>query len=158
FSKPTRYVGGDFYDFVRLEVGVLAGVLADVSGKGIPASLLSSMILGCLQMQLRAKVSSPEALNSLKQFLCGKSPSSSFDTLFLFTLDTVGRVTYINAGHNTAYIFRAAARDIEEVPSNNMLVGAFSFATYESAPLQLDPGDMLVVYSDGLTEAENKDG
>src|SRR5262249_31512833 len=137
FSKPTRYVGGDFYDFVRLEAGVLAGVLADVSGKGIPASLLSSMILGCLQMQLRAKVSSPEALNRLNQFLCEKSPSSRFVTMFLFTLDAGGRGTYINAGHNTAYIFRAAVRDIEEVPSNNMLVGAFSFATYESAPLQL---------------------
>src|SRR5206468_8932757 len=56
FSKPTRYVGGDFYDFVELESGQLAGVLADVSGKGISASLLSSMLLGCLQMQLRANV------------------------------------------------------------------------------------------------------
>lgn len=158
FSKPTRYVGGDFYDFVRLESGALAGVLADVSGKGISASLLSSMILGCLQMQMRANVSSHEALNRLNQFLCEKSSTSRFVTMFLFTLDETGNGSYINAGHNTAYIFRASRCDIEEVPSNNILVGAFSFATYESAPLHLGAGDLLVAYSDGLTEAEDKDG
>jgi sigma-B regulation protein RsbU (phosphoserine phosphatase) len=158
FSKPTRYVGGDFYDFVQLESGMLAGVLADVSGKGISASLLSSMILGCLQMQLRANVSMEQALNRLNQFLCEKSSTSRFVTMFLFTLDAAGCGSYINAGHNTAYIFRAATSDIEEVPSNNMLVGAFSFATYASGPLRLGPGDVLVAYSDGLTEAEDKDG
>src|SRR2546427_11382495 len=67
FSKPTRYVGGDFYDFVELETGELAGVLADVSGKGISASLLSSMLLGCLQMQLRANVPVNESLNRLNR-------------------------------------------------------------------------------------------
>jgi len=158
FSKPTRYVGGDFYDFVELQAGVLAGVLADVSGKGISASLLSSMILGCLQMQLRANVSSPEALNRLNQFLCEKSSTSRFVTMFFFTLDASGRGSYINAGHNAAYIFRAETGDIEEVPSNNIIVGAFSFATYEASPLQLGVGDVLVAYSDGLTEAEGKDG
>ena len=158
FSKPTRYVGGDFYDFVQLESGILAGVLADVSGKGISASLLSSMILGCLQMQLRANVSMHEALNRLNQFLCEKSSTSRFVTMFLFTLDAVGRGSYINAGHNTAYIFRAVTGEIEEVPSNNIVVGAFSFATYESVPLHLGEGDVLVAYSDGLTEAEDKNG
>jgi phosphoserine phosphatase RsbU/P len=158
FSKPTRYVGGDFYDFVKLETGVLAAVLADVSGKGISASLLSSMILGCLQMQLRAHVSTHEAVNRLNQFLCEKSSASRFVTMILFTLDANGRGSYINAGHNTAYIFRAAAGDIEEVPSNNLLVGAFSFAQYQSLPIQLGAGDVLVAYSDGLTEAENKEG
>src|SRR5215467_1247663 len=98
FSKPTRYVGGDFYDFVQMESGILAGVLADVSGKGISASLLSSMILGCLQMQLRAKVSAEEALNRLNEFLCEKSSTSRFVTMFLFTLDDAGRGNYINAG------------------------------------------------------------
>jgi serine phosphatase RsbU (regulator of sigma subunit) len=158
FSKPTRYVGGDFYDFVKLESGALAGVLADVSGKGISASLLSSTILGCLQMQLRAQVSIHEAVNRLNQFLCEKSSASRFVTMFLFTLQADGSGSYINAGHNTAYIFRAAAGEIEEVRSNNILVGAFSFATYESLPLQLGEGDLLVAYSDGLTEAEDKNG
>src|SRR6185295_6073366 len=73
FSKPTRYVGGDFYDFIELDSGDLFGVIADVSGKGVPASLLSSMLLGCLQMQLRAGVALDEALIRLNRFLCEKS-------------------------------------------------------------------------------------
>jgi len=158
FSKPTRYVGGDFYDFVELESGELVGVLADVSGKGISASLLSSMVLGCLQMQLRANVPVNESLNRLNRFLCEKSSSSRFVTMFLFTLDSKGSGKYINAGHNPAYVFRAVTGDIEEVVSNNMIIGAFTWAHYDAATLQLNQGDVLVAYSDGLTEAENPQG
>jgi sigma-B regulation protein RsbU (phosphoserine phosphatase) len=158
FSKPTRYVGGDFYDFVKLESGELVGVLADVSGKGISASLLSSMLLGCLQMQLRANVPVHESLNRLNRFLCEKSSASRFVTIFLFTLDSEGSGKYISAGHNPTYVFRAANGNIEEIASNNMIVGAFPFATYDAATLQLKKGDVLVAYSDGLTEAENPQG
>jgi len=158
FSKPTRYVGGDFYDFVELESGELVGVQADVSGKGISASLLSSMVLGCLQMQLRANVPVNESLNRLNRFLCEKSSSSRFVTMFLFTLDSKGSGKYINAGHNPAYVFRAVTGDIEEVVSNNMIIGAFTWAHYDAATLQLNQGDVLVAYSDGLTEAENPQG
>src|SRR6266850_1417835 len=158
FSKPTRYVGGDFYDFVQLQSGELVGVLADVSGKGISASLLSSMLLGCLQMKLRANVHVHESLNRLNRFLCEKSSASRFVTMFLFTLDSEGSGKYISAGHNPTYVFRAARRDIEEIASNNMIVGAFPSATYSAAALQLNKGDVLVAYSDGLTEAENPQG
>src|SRR3989475_5093780 len=158
FSKPTRYVGGDFYDFVELETGELAGVLADVSGKGISASLLSSMLLGCLQMQLRANVPVNESLNRLNRFLCEKSSSSRFVTMFLFTLDSKGSGQYISAGHNPTYLFHAASGDIEEIVSNNMIVGAFPSINYEAARLQLNKGDVLLAYSDGLTEAENPQG
>jgi len=158
FSKPTRYVGGDFYDFVQLQSGELVGVLADVSGKGISASLLSSMLLGCLQMQLRANVPVDESLSRLNRFLCEKSSASRFVTMFLFTLGSDGSGKYISAGHNPTYLFRAASRDIEEIASNNMIVGAFPSATYNAAALQLNKGDVLVAYSDGLTEAENPQG
>src|SRR5437867_2024721 len=140
FSKPTRYVGGDFYDFVELESGELFGVIADVSGKGVSASLLSSMLLGCLQMQVRAGLALHEALNRLNRFLCEKSSSSRFATMFSFTLNSDGYGRYISAGHNPAYLFRAATREIEELTSNNMIVGAFQFVTYEAAPLNLNPG------------------
>jgi len=158
FSKPTHYVGGDFYDFVELEAGNIVGVLADVSGKGISASLLSSMLLGCLQMQLRARIPLDEALHRLNRFLCEKSSASRFVTMFLFTLDTEGGGKYISAGHNPTYMFRAATGEIEEIESNNMIVGAFPFARFDTAPLQLNRGDVLVAYSDGLTEAENPQG
>jgi sigma-B regulation protein RsbU (phosphoserine phosphatase) len=155
FSKPTRYVGGDFYDFVELESGELFGVIADVSGKGVSASLLSSMLLGCLQMQMRAGLPLDEAMNRLNRFLCEKSSSSRFATMFSFTLGPDGQGRYISAGHNPTYLFRAATGQIEELASNNMIVGAFQFATYEAATLNMNPGDVLLAYSDGLTEAEN---
>ena len=158
FSKPTRYVGGDFYDFLKLETGELFGVLADVSGKGISASLLSSMLLGCLQMQLRAGLPVNEAVNRLNRFLCEKSSSGRFVTMFLLTVSSEGRGKYISAGHNPSYLFRAAKQEIEELGSNNMIVGAFSYASYQPDSLQLEKGDVLVVYSDGLTEAENPHG
>src|SRR5215467_13897288 len=158
FSKPTRYVGGDFYDFLELESGELFGVLADVSGKGISASLLSSMLLGCLQMQIRAGVGLQEALNRLNRFLCEKSSAARFVTMFVFTMNSDGCGKYISAGHNPTYVFRAATGEIEELHSNNIIVGAFAFATYEPASLKLNPGDVLLAYSDGLTEAENPNG
>jgi len=154
-SKPTRYVGGDFYDFVTVEESTLNGILADVSGKGVAASLLSSMTLGCLEMQLRAGLVPEQALSRVNKFLCERSSTSRFVTMIAFKLDKEGNGTIVNAGHNPAYVFRAASGEIEELQSNNIVVGAFSFATYESAPLHLGPGDVLVIYSDGLTEAEN---
>lgn len=158
FSKPTRYVGGDFYDFLELDTGELFGVLADVSGKGISASLLSSMLLGCLQMQLRGGVPMEEAINRLNRFLCEKSSASRFVTMFLFKLDSEGHGGFISAGHNPTYLFRAATGKIEELDSNNMIVGAFSFASFEAAKLEMNKGDVLLAYSDGLTEAENPQG
>jgi sigma-B regulation protein RsbU (phosphoserine phosphatase) len=78
--------------------------------------------------------------------------------MFLFTLDSEGAGKYISAGHNPTYVFRAATGNIDEIGSNNMIVGAFTFASYDPAPLRLDRGDVLVSYSDGLTEAENPQG
>jgi sigma-B regulation protein RsbU (phosphoserine phosphatase) len=78
--------------------------------------------------------------------------------MFLFTMNSEGQGTYISAGHNPSYLYRAATREIEELQSNNMIVGAFPFATYEPASLQLNQGDVLLAYSDGLTEAENLKG
>src|SRR5437773_6768709 len=158
FSKPTRYVGGDFYDFVELESGELFGVIADVSGKGVSASLLSSMLLGCLQMQVRANVPVNESLNRLDRFVCEKSSSSRFVTMFLFTLDSKGSGQYISAGHNPTYLFRAASGAIEEIVSNNMIVGAFPSITYEAARLQLNDGDVLLSYRGCVTHAENPQG
>ena len=157
-SIPTRHVGGDLYDFATPESGELLGVLADVAGKGLAAALLSSMILGCLDMQLRGGTKPAEALDQLNRYLCEKSASNRFATLFLFRIDPDGEGEYISAGHNTAYLFRAASGEIEELPSNNLLLGAFEAIAYQAAPLAVGPGDVLLVYSDGLTEAEDEDG
>src|SRR5580692_11843587 len=156
FNNPTRYVGGDFYDFLQLSSGEWMGVLADVSGKGMAAALLSSMVLGALSTEFRSGTSPQEVLNRLNQLLCEKSLPFQFVTLFLFLLSPNGAGRFISAGHNPAYLFRSATGKIEELTSDHFFLGMFDGASYASCPLHLDTGDILVVYSDGLTEAENE--
>ena len=155
FSRPTRQLGGDFYDFIPQETAALTGVLADVSGKGIPAALLSSLALGAINMEFRSCSEPDKVLNNLNKLLCTKTPSHRFVTLFLFQLQTDGTGIYISAGHNTAYLYRAATGEVEELPSGGVPLGLLTMASYQSIGIHLDPGDLLFVYSDGLTEAEN---
>jgi len=156
FNNPTRYVGGDFYDFQQLSSGEWVGVLADVSGKGMPAALLSSMVLGAFSMELRSGTQPQEVLNRINQLLCEKSLPFQFVTLFLFVLSPNGAGQFISAGHNPAYLFRSATGKIEQLASDAYFLGMFDFATYQSRMFCLDKGDILVVYSDGLTDAQNQ--
>jgi sigma-B regulation protein RsbU (phosphoserine phosphatase) len=158
FNNPTRYVGGDFYDFLQLSSGEWMGVLADVSGKGMPAALLSSMVLGALSMEFRSRTPPHDVLNRVNQLLCEKSLPDQFVTLFLFLLSPDGAGQFISAGHNIAYLFRSATGKIEELIPDAYFLGMFDFASYQSRTLHLDKGDILVVYSDGLTDAENPQG
>ncbi|MGD0500507.1 MAG: SpoIIE family protein phosphatase [Bryobacteraceae bacterium] len=156
FNSPTRYVGGDFYDFLQLSSGEWVGVLADVSGKGISAALLSSMVLGALSMEFHSGIQPHEVLNRVNRLLCEKSLPFQFVTLFLFLLNPRGTGQFISAGHNPAYLFRSATGEIEELVSDAYILGMFDFASYQSRAFRLDKGDILVVYSDGLTDAQNQ--
>ena len=158
FNHPTRHVGGDFYDFLILDSGELVGVLADVSGKGVPAALLASLVQGALHMEFRTSRRCDAVMHRLNTFLCEKALSGRFVTLFAVAVDREGVGHYVSAGHNTAYLYRAANGCIEDLPSGGLMIGAFPFATYECAPLRLAGGDILVVYSDGLTDAEGPGG
>ena len=158
FSKPTRHVGGDFYDFYDVGKKELMGVLADVSGKGISAALLGSLLQGALDLQLRSGLATTEALAKANRFICERTQSNRFVTLFLFSLDRQGKGHYVGAGHNPAYLYRRQTGTIEELRSPNLVLGAFDRVDYSATPVELLKGDILVVYSDGLTEAENLKG
>ena len=158
FNTPTRYVGGDFYDFLQLDSGDWMGVLADVSGKGMSAALLSSMVLGALSMEFHSRTQPQEVLERVNRLLCEKSLPYQFVTLFLFVLNPQGMGQFISAGHTPAYLFHSATGKIEELGSNANVLGLFDDASYESSVFHLDKGDILVVYSDGLTDAENPQG
>lgn len=155
FSSPTRYVGGDFYDFQQLGSGELAGVVADVSGKGLPAALLSSMVLGALSAELQSGGTVADVISRINVLLCEKSLPYQFVTLFLFLVDAAGGGCFVSAGHNPAYLHRAGSGAIECLTSKDPFVGMFEDAAYESIAVDLHEGDILVVYSDGLTDAEN---
>jgi serine phosphatase RsbU (regulator of sigma subunit) len=155
YNSPTRYVGGDFYDFQQLSSGEWVGVLADVSGKGISAALLSSMVLGALSMEFHALAQPQEVLNRVNQLLCERSLPFQYVTLFLFLLSPHGTGQFISAGHNPAYLFRSATGKIEKLRSDAHFLGMFDSASYPPRTFRLDKGDILVVYSDGLTDAQN---
>ncbi len=157
YAAPTRYVGGDFYDFIMPSRVQLIGVLGDISGKGVAASLLSSMALGCLETQLRSGASLEDAVRVLNVLLCEKG-CGRFVTLFLFQLDSRGRGQFVSAGHNPAYIYRGETAEVTEVASNSPIVGAFETCVIQPETLELGRGDVLLVYSDGLTEAQNASG
>jgi serine phosphatase RsbU (regulator of sigma subunit) len=158
YCNPTRYVGGDFYDFLPLQSGQWAGVLADVSGKGMPAALLSSMVLGALSSEFRAGTEANEVLNRVNRLVCDKSLPDQFVTLFLFVLGADGAGQFIGAGHTPAIVFRFATGKVERLWSEHFFLGMFDFATYEPRSIRLSKGDILVVYSDGVTEAQNGQG
>lgn len=155
FSQPTRHVGGDFYDFLPLPDSVLTGLLADVSGKGISAALLGSLIQGALQMGCRSGASLEEAARMVNLYLCEKSQTNRFVTLFLFSVDASGQGRFLSAGHNPAYLYRARNATVEELAAQDLILGAFTFADYSTHPFRMEPGDVLVVYTDGITEAMN---
>jgi serine phosphatase RsbU (regulator of sigma subunit) len=155
YNQPTRYVGGDFYDFLQLSSGEWMGVLADVSGKGMPAALLSSMVLGALSMEFHSGTQPQEVLNRVNRLLREKSLPAQFVTLFLFVLNRDGAGQFISAGHNPTFLFRSATGKIEARLPDAFALGMFDSVSYACRPIQLNRGDILVVYSDGLTDAEN---
>ena len=157
YNQPTRYVGGDFYDFLQLNSGDWMGVLADVSGKGMSAALLSSMVLGALSMEFHSGTQPHEVLSRVNRLLREKSLPAQFVTLFLFVLNPDGAGQFISAGHNPAFLFRSATGKIEAKLPDAFALGMFDSASYACRPIHLNRGDILVVYSDGLTDAENPD-
>ncbi|HEY6404108.1 MAG TPA: SpoIIE family protein phosphatase [Blastocatellia bacterium] len=153
---PSRYVGGDFYDFISLRDNRSAFALGDVSGKGVAAALLAAMAQGALQAQFTSNMPLAEVVSSLNKVLVQRSDSNRFITLFCATLDPDGHFTYINAGHNLPVLARANGV-IETLTTKSVLLGAFDFVEYKPRQTRLAPGDVVVMYTDGVTEAVDAD-
>lgn len=151
---PSRYVGGDFYDLIALDDKSCVFSLGDVSGKGVAAALLAAMAQGALQTQFAAGIPLTKAISSLNKALVQRSASNRFITLFCATLDPQGEFTYVNAGHNLPILVRTTG-EIETLTTKSVLLGAFDFVEYKSRQTRLAPGDVVVVYTDGVTEAVN---
>jgi serine phosphatase RsbU (regulator of sigma subunit) len=156
-SIPSRHVDGDFYDLFDLPGGRSVIVLGDVSGKGISAALLASMFQGIVEAQLIADHSISSVITGLNRMLVQKSASRKIVTLFCAVLDSKGNLIFVNAGHNPPIVLRASGQ-MEVLSTNSLIVGAFDFATYPEAETRLAPGDILVAFTDGVTEALNSAG
>ena len=158
-TRPANTVGGDFYDVLPLPDGRVILAVGDVAGKGSPAALLMALLLAMLRTLVDEGLE-PEALvTRLNAQIWRHSPGSRFITFFyaIYTPAT-GALTYVNAGQNPPLIRRGPGR-YERLPATGIALGMFDQSTYSPRSKRgSSPGEMLVLYSDGITEAENPGG
>jgi serine phosphatase RsbU (regulator of sigma subunit) len=155
FNMACRTVGGDYYDFFTYPDGRVALALGDVSGKGMPASLM----MMALQARVHVLAEDPSNLahfmTRINKATCATCPSNRFITFFFSVLNAVtGELAYANAGHNPPILMRSNG-DVEMLEGGGPVLGILSIAPYSEMHAQVDHGDMLVLYSDGVTEANN---
>jgi len=171
YCQPARGVGGDYYDFLVFDGESYGVTVADVSGKGMSAAILMSTVQASLRTQAasghiltRAEGSVAALVVALNRLLCRATGPSSYVTFFYMQLDERTRqVSYVNAGHNPPLLVRAAAPSgaggddsrCEKLRAGGPVIGLFENLTYEEGRLQLHSGDMVVAYTDGLTESLN---
>ena len=155
FNLPCLSVGGDYFDVFPLSDGRTAFLIADVSGKGLGAALLTTMLQGALSAMTLG--SDPaRVFNHVNRFLCAHSEIGRYATMFFGILDQEGHLEFINAGHPSPILIRRGVAE-EAFTEGSYPVGLVPEAEYTSVCLKLEPGDTLVLFSDGVTEAADPD-
>jgi putative ABC transport system permease protein len=164
-SVPARRIGGDYYDFVELGDRAIGIALADVSGKGVAAALIMSVVQASLRIiSSEGDIPPPRLVTRMNQFVYRSTPASKYATFFYAQLDEQHRqLRYVNAGHNAPYLLRAgrqstadsASLEIEQLSVGGTVVGMFPDIEYEEGTVELCPGDVLVAFTDGVPEAHN---
>ncbi len=157
-TRPANTVGGDFYDVLPLRDGRVIVTLGDVAGKGSPAALLMALLLAVLRTLVDEELEAPALVERLNAQICRHSPSSRFITLFygVYTPAT-GALTYVNAGHLPPLIRRLDGH-YERLGGTGVALGMFEGSKFGSVETRLEAGETLVLYSDGITEAEDPSG
>jgi sigma-B regulation protein RsbU (phosphoserine phosphatase) len=152
-NLPTRQVGGDYYDLFPLSRGRLGFLVADVSGKGVPAALLVSTVHAAVHLQIDEARTVVELVARIDRHLRRYAATRKFLTLFFGLLEPeTGTLRYVSAGHNPALLLRASGR-LERLDSTGVPVGILPNPTWREEIRTMEPGDLLAVYTDGLTEA-----
>jgi sigma-B regulation protein RsbU (phosphoserine phosphatase) len=157
--EPAREVGGDFYDVVALDPGRVLLAVGDVSGKGMPAALFMVRSITLLRAVALRDDPADGLLARLNTLLCENNPSELFTTAFLAVVDAAtGNLTCYNGGHPPPLISRGGAPFAPLALPRGLVVGIVEGVPYPAATVRLEPGDRLVVYTDGVTEAEDPAG
>ncbi len=154
YWNPARAVSGDFYDFVLFRDGKLAVLIGDVTDKGLPAALVMATTCSVLRVAAKKRLSPSEVLRQVNDLLCPDMPPKMFVTCLCVVLDPAsGRLSFANAGHELPY--RLTAQGPVELRATGMPLGLLPGMTYDEKEAILEPGDGLLLYSDGLVEAHN---
>ena len=158
-SFPSYQIGGDYYVFIKCSDGRLVITLGDVSGKGTAAALLMSSLHAAVHAQVAACRLITETLGAVNRYLADNTPSNRFVTLFYAELDpATGALSFINAGHNPPLIAHGSDGTLEQLGAGGLPLGILPDYDYREGRTQLRAGDVLVVYSDGVTETQNPKG
>jgi sigma-B regulation protein RsbU (phosphoserine phosphatase) len=163
WNRPARQIGGDYYDLFQRQDGRVDLVVGDVSGKGMPAALMVSTLHSALHLLLDQVGVGPALLEMLNRHVFESSTANKFITLLLAELEPAsGRLTYLNAGHNPGLLLRHGAESpdaaqVEELGASGLPIGVLSGSRFQARGITLEPGDLLCIYSDGITEAESPD-
>jgi hypothetical protein len=153
--RPAKTVGGDLYDVVDLDDQRLAVIVGDVTGKGLPAALLMTSIVGSLRALLAAGLRGSELIAALNRHVCTNTAGGRFVTLFYGELEAgTGNLTYVNAGHNPPFLRRVNG-DVDQLPPTAMILGVAADAVVEVGRVRIEPADRLLLFTDGLSEARN---
>mgnify|MGYP003288519546 CR=1 FL=1 len=156
-TLPTRQVGGDYFDLFPLSRGRLGFVVADVSGKGIPAALLVSTVHAAIHLQIDASDTIVELVSKIDRHLQRFSATHKFLTLFFGLVDPESSfLRYVSAGHNPALLARSSG-EVERLNATGVPVGLLPHGSWKEETAPFQEGDLLCVYSDGFTEATNSD-
>ncbi len=154
-TRPANTVGGDFYDILPRPDGRVIVALGDVAGKASPAALLMALFLAMLRTLVDDHASPPELVRRLNIQVSKHAPPSRFITLFLGLFDPrTGALEFVNAGQTPPLLLRTGG-SVERLSTGGVALAMFEGSTYESGFARLDPGDALIMYSDGITEAES---
>ncbi len=153
-SIASREVGGDYFDVRQISPDMFACVIADVSGKGVSAALLAALLQGAFLLASEGPIPIEDLMCRVNRFLNERAKGEKYATVFYCTLDRGGELRWSNAGHPKPYVVR---RDSELLPleSTGLPLGMLEMAAYESRSMQLQPGDKIVLFSDGVSEAES---
>lgn len=157
FYKPARTVGGDFYDIIELSDGRVMVVTGDVTDKGVPAALVMASTYALLRATAEATTAPGEVLRKVNDLLIPQIPLNMFVTCLVLVIDLkTGRTEFANAGHNLPYIKRGTT--VVQLEARGMPLGLMPGSSYDELQTVIEPGDIVLLYSDGITEQHDANG
>ncbi len=159
YTAAAKGVSGDYYDLEEESSGRLFGLVCDVAGKGIPASLIMVIVRTIVHMERRREYSLSQLLSMINRGIATDLAVDRFATACIFTYEArEGRFVFANGGHHPALLFRAAEERFQELDTPGIPVGIEESTVYEETSARLEPGDLVILYTDGIIEAENREG
>jgi serine phosphatase RsbU (regulator of sigma subunit) len=153
-SFPCQTVGGDYYDVIRLPEDRFGFTVADVSGKGLPAAMMAASMQGAFGAVASGDPDPRELFRRVNEFLCERTPAEMFATMFYGVLNRQGDFTYVNAGHATPLVIRSDG-SVDDLPESNFPLGFFPKVKFEANQIRLRPDEYVLIFSDGVTEAQD---